>query len=100
MLRTRAAALDASRPCPPTNESKPTAGQSFAQLQAKVGDSALYQQAEVLAQWGEPEQALQKLQRARQVGDSGLTYAATDLFLDPLRHDSNFTRFVNTLTLS
>jgi TolB-like protein len=77
-----------------------TAGQSFAQLQAKVGDSALYQQAEVLAQWGEPEQALQKLQRARQVGDSGLTYAATDLFLDPLRHDSNFTRFVNTLTLS
>jgi TolB-like protein/tetratricopeptide (TPR) repeat protein len=76
------------------------ATQSLAQLQAKVGDSALYQQAEVLAQWGETEQALQKLQRARQVGDSGLTYAATDLFLDPLRHDSNFARFVNTLTVS
>jgi tetratricopeptide (TPR) repeat protein len=76
------------------------ARQSFAQLQARVGDSALYQEAEVLAQWGETEQALQALQHARQVGDSGLTYAATDLFLDPLRHDSNFTRFVNTLTVS
>ncbi len=77
-----------------------SAKQSFAQLQAKVGDSALYQQAEVLAQWGQAGPALETLRRARQVGDSGLTYAATDPLLDPLRPDPAFTSFVNALELS
>jgi hypothetical protein len=51
----------------------------------------------VLAQWGRADEALQKLARAREVGDSGLTYAATDVMLDPLRRDRRFTHFVNVL---
>jgi len=73
------------------------AEKAFADLQSEVGDAALYQQAEVLAQWGRLDDSLQKLVRAREVGDSGLTYAATDVMLDPLRRDPRFTRFVNEL---
>jgi len=73
------------------------AEKAFADLQSQVGDAALYQQAEVLAQWGRLDDSLQKLVRARQIGDSGLTYAATDVMLDPLRRDPRFTRFVNEL---
>lgn len=73
------------------------AEKALADLQSQVGDAALYQQAEVLAQFGRGDEALQKLARARQVGDSGLTYAATDVMLDPLRRDQRFIRFVNRL---
>ena len=76
------------------------AEKAFADLQSQVGDAALYQQAEVFAQWGRIEDALKKLARARQVGDSGLTYAATDVMLDPLRRDERFVRFVNRLSAS
>jgi tetratricopeptide (TPR) repeat protein len=76
---------------------QPAAAKAFADLQSQVGDAALYQQAEVLAQWGRLDESLQKLARAREVGDSGLTYAATDVMLDPLRRDQRFTRFVNAL---
>jgi TolB-like protein/tetratricopeptide (TPR) repeat protein len=73
------------------------AEKAFADLQAQVGDSAAYQQAEVLAQWGRVDESLRRLARAKEVGDSGLTYAATDVMLDPLRRDRRFTRFVNEL---
>ena len=73
------------------------AEKAFADLQSQVGDAALYQQAEVLAQWDRLDDSLQKLLKARQVGDSGLTYAATDVMLDPLRRDPRFARFVNEL---
>lgn len=73
------------------------AEKALAEFQSEVGDSAAYQQAEVLAQWGRADEALQKLARAREVGDSGLTYAATDVMLDPLRRDRRFTHFVNVL---
>jgi tetratricopeptide (TPR) repeat protein len=73
------------------------AEKAFAQLQSEVGDAAVYQQAEVLAQWGRADESLRKLARAREVGDSGLTYAATDVMLDPLRRDQRFTSFINAL---
>jgi TolB-like protein/Flp pilus assembly protein TadD len=73
------------------------AEKAFADLQSEVGDAAVYQQAEVLAQWGRVDESLQKLARAREVGDSGLTYAATDVMLDPLRRDQRFINFVNML---
>lgn len=76
------------------------AEKAFADLQSQVGDAAVYQQAEVLAQWGRADESLQRLARARQVGDSGLTYAPTDVMLDPLRHDRRFIRFLNQLSLS
>jgi TolB-like protein/Tfp pilus assembly protein PilF len=73
------------------------AGKAFSDLVSQVGDSALYQQAEVLAQWGRVADSLQYLQRARQVGDSGLTYAATDPLLDPLRQDRRFSFFLKQM---
>jgi len=73
------------------------AEKAFADLQSQVGDAAVYQQAEVLAQWGRQDESLQKLARAREVGDSGLTYAATDVMLDPLRRDQRFARLINEL---
>jgi TolB-like protein/Tfp pilus assembly protein PilF len=66
------------------------AEKAFADLQSQVGDSAAYQQAEVLAQWGRGPEAMERLERAWQVGDSGLTYAPTDPFLDPLRSNARF----------
>ncbi len=73
------------------------AEKAFADLQSQVGDAAVYQQAEVLAQWGRIEAAFAKLARAREVGDSGLTYAATDVMLDPLRRDQRFGRLIKEL---
>jgi tetratricopeptide (TPR) repeat protein len=73
------------------------AEKALTDLQSEVGDAAVYQQAEVLAQWGRADQSLQKLARARQVGDSGLTYAATDVMLDPLRNDARFQSFLSHL---
>ncbi len=61
-----------------------------ADLIATLGDSALYQQAQVLAQWGERDAALARLSRARQVGDEGLLYSHRDPLLDPLRADARF----------
>lgn len=76
------------------------ADKAFAGLVQDRGDSALYQQAQVLAQWGRNDDALTKLERARQVGDSGLIYVATDPLLDPLRKDSRFGNFMNSLHLA
>ncbi len=73
------------------------AEKAFAELQSQVGDAAVYQQAEVLAQWGRIDESLQKLGRAREVGDSGLTYAATDVMLDPVRRDQRFTFLIKEL---
>jgi TolB-like protein/Tfp pilus assembly protein PilF len=73
------------------------AEKALADLKSQVGEAALYQQAEVLAQWGQLDQSLQTLTRSRDVGDSGLTYAATDMMLDPLRGDPRFGRFLSGL---
>ena len=61
------------------------AREAMNKLVNELGDSALYQQAEVRAQWGERDTAMSVLERARSVGDSGLIYARTDPLLDPLR---------------
>ena len=60
-------------------------------LMAELGDTVLYQQAQVLAQWGEVEAGMQRLLKAREMGDSGLIYARNDPFLDPLRGDPRMT---------
>jgi len=73
------------------------ADKALAQLVANMGDSALYQQAQVLAQWGRNDDALAKLQRAREIGDSGLIYVSTDPLLDPLRKDRRFGIFIGAL---
>jgi TolB-like protein/Tfp pilus assembly protein PilF len=75
------------------------ARRSMAQLVADLGDSALYQQAEVLAQWGQIDAALAALERARAVGDSGLIYLTTDPMLDPLRRRPEFGTLLDEMNL-
>lgn len=69
---------------------RPLAERSYDRLVADLGDAALYQQAQVLAQWGRTSEALDRLERARAVGDSGLTALVTDPFLAPLANDPRY----------
>jgi TolB-like protein/tetratricopeptide (TPR) repeat protein len=66
-------------------------------LVADLGERALYQQAQVAAQWGEQPAAMSLLKRARALGDSGLSYASTDPLLDPLRALPEFTTLLRQL---
>ncbi|MFL6725571.1 MAG: TIR domain-containing protein [Sphingomicrobium sp.] len=70
---------------------------ALSQLVSDVGDAAMYQQAEVMAQWGKADEAIANLYRAREIGDSGLTMIATDPFFDPISRDPRFTRLVKDL---
>jgi TolB-like protein/Tfp pilus assembly protein PilF len=63
---------------------------AFTELVDAMGDQVLYQQAQIQSQWGAIELALDLLERARTVGDSGLIYARNDPFLDPLRSEPRF----------
>jgi TolB-like protein/tetratricopeptide (TPR) repeat protein len=67
---------------------------AMARLMAKLGDGALYQQAQVRAQWGERDAAIALLEQAYTIRDSGLILIYTDPYLAPLRQDP---RFVNLL---
>jgi len=73
------------------------AKQAYDQLVSEFGDAALYQQAEVLAQWGQTAAAMMKLEQARKVGDSGLSLIATDPLLEPLRGDPRFISLIKQL---
>lgn len=73
------------------------AEQAMGRLVNELGDNALYQQAQVLAQWGKIDEAITTLERARKVGDSGLVYLATDPMLDPLRREARFVTFAQSL---
>lgn len=64
------------------------------ELVSTMGDQVLYQQAQVQAQWGALESALELLERARAVGDSGLIYTRNDPLLDPLRKEPRFQRLL------
>ncbi len=58
---------------------------AMASLIADYGDAGLYQQAQVLAQWGRADEAMAVLERALALGDSGLTYLYVDPMLTPIR---------------
>lgn len=75
------------------------AAQSLAKLVEEGGDSALFQQAQVHAQLGDSAAAVAALDRARVVGDSGLTYLATDPLLDPIRRQPRFLALIKALGL-
>lgn len=68
----------------------PAGQRQFDALVRKYGDNSLYQQAQVLAQWGQTEQAIAALQRALSAGDPGLVLARNDPLLDPVGHDPRF----------
>lgn len=66
-------------------------------LVREAGDAAMYQQAEVMAQWGRADEAFARLQRAREIGDSGLSTTVTDPLLDPIARDPRFRAFVREI---
>ena len=70
---------------------------AFEELVAQAGDAALYQQAQVMAQWGRGNEAVRLLRRARAVGDSGLTAIVSDPFLDPVSKHPDFIRLSREL---
>ncbi|MFD1613420.1 winged helix-turn-helix domain-containing protein [Sphingomonas tabacisoli] len=79
---------------------KAQAQEAFDSLVEKSGDSGAYQQAQVLAQWGQTQKAFEKLDAAFRVGDPGLIYLRNDPMLDPLRRDSRFFQMLARLGLS
>ena len=76
---------------------KALAEKSFAELVAEEGDAALYQQAQVLTQWGRSREALDRLERARIVGDAGLTALAVDPFMRPLAKEPRYRALVRSI---
>lgn len=67
------------------------AGQAvIARMKADFGDNSLYQQAQVMAQWGRPDEAIAALAKAKAAGDSGLVQLRNDPLLDPLRDKTEF----------
>ena len=59
-------------------------------LKAHGGDSAAYQYAAIYAQWGNRAKALEWLETAWRLRDSGLENLKVDPLLDPLRQEPRF----------
>ena len=59
-------------------------------VRKQYGDTAIYQQAEVLAQQRDVDAALASLERALEVRDPGLMSLMSDQYLEPLRAEPRF----------
>lgn len=73
---------------------------AFDELVGEYGDNSLYQHAEILAQWGEIDAAIDKLEQAWAAKDAGMLLAKTDPFLDPLRASQRFIDLLSTSRLA
>jgi predicted Zn-dependent protease len=73
------------------------AQREFELLQRQQGDNGLYQQAQILAQWGKRAEALDVLEKALAEQDSGLVYLASDPFLQPLHDEARFKSLLRQL---
>lgn len=62
-----------------------------------TGQVTYYQQAQIAAQWTEPDAAMLALRAARAAGDSGLITLKVDPLLDPLRRRGDFNALLTTL---
>ena len=64
---------------------------------AEYGDSAHYQYAEVLAQLGDTDRAIQELKIALATPDPGMATIKVDPFLDPIRRDRRFAAIIQSM---
>jgi eukaryotic-like serine/threonine-protein kinase len=62
----------------------------LSKLVAVAGDNAAFEYAEIYAQWGNTTKALEWLDKALILRDSGLLSLKTDPYLDPLRQEPRF----------
>ena len=76
------------------------AQKAMSALISELGDSASYQQAQVLAQWGRRDEALTALEKALEIRDGGLTSILNDAMLDPLQSESRFIQLLGRLGLA
>jgi TolB-like protein/Flp pilus assembly protein TadD len=75
------------------------ASAAFKALASQANGVTLYQQAQVLAQWGESDRAIATLLAAQKAGDGGVVLVKTDPMMDPLRGDARFAALVKRLGL-
>ncbi len=66
------------------------AQESLDTLAEENGEGASYQYGQIYAQWGEPEKALDALEHAWEIGDTGLVLINSDKYLDPIRDQPRF----------
>jgi TolB-like protein/Tfp pilus assembly protein PilF len=66
-------------------------------LKSAFGDAGAYQYAQIYAQWGDTNKALDWLETASRLRDSGLTVLKVDTLLDPLRSAARFQVIEKTL---
>jgi len=69
------------------------------ELIAQYGDNSLYQQAQVLAYWGETEAALTALEAGLAQRDPGLSRTGVDPLLDAIRQEPRFQAILASLGL-
>lgn len=75
--------------------------QQALQALAAVRDAeTLYQQAQVLAQWGDAARAIQLLEAAERAGDTGLGLIKTDPLMDPVRRAPDVQALIARLGLA
>jgi len=76
---------------------RPEVDRNVAALRNDFGDAASYQYAQMYSILGDKNRALDALDRAWQIRDSGLAWVKADPFLDPLRSDPRFQALVKKL---
>jgi tetratricopeptide (TPR) repeat protein len=81
-------------------DNKPAAQAAYDQLIADYGANANYQQAQVLAQWGDRPAAMARLEAAAASRDSGMLLAPTDAMLDPIRTLPEFSQLLSKMGLA
>ena len=70
---------------------------SMSSLIENFRDNGLYQQAQVHAQWSDIDQAIKTLNRARDIGDPGVSQILVDPLLDPIRGDPRFDELAKSI---
>lgn len=70
---------------------------ALARLKTENGDNSLYQQAQIMAQWGQGDAAVALLLAAMAERDSGLIYLRNDPFIDPVRRAPQVVDLLNRL---
>ena len=63
-------------------------------LKDEEGDAAVYEYAVIHAQWGEPAEAIEWLEKAAALKDPGMVEMKADPLLDPLRKSDRYKELV------
>lgn len=69
----------------------------LAELIAEYGDKSHYQYAQVYAQWGDQDRAVQALEKAWELRDGGLAALYVDPLLEPVRERDEYRKLVSTM---